>query len=367
MDFCHTELDVNVLNELAWLFRTNVRGDSTPGFPLNTKFATNAQARDVDFDLIVWAAFERLQLLSVLPSQKTARENVAAGLSDPISIFIKGEPHSKEKVEAKRFRLIHGMSLLDQLVERFLFHRYQNFCIAHYANLPFKSGWGDTEQDWQRFAWLFDGMTKPVSTDVSAWDFCVNEDQHDFITEFRLAAIKFAPLFERIVRNFMQVHKTHMMIFTGGHVYEQQFKGLWNSGRYATASANSECRSFLAFEVANGFDGKAVERPLAVTMGDDCVEDTSQPTDQLVAAYRERGFNLKVSGELEFCSHVLTPNGVHFQNFNKTIFRLACDPSLEHYNQLKSLFRTKEQIDLYSQLLPLVQQLNAVEEEEVGK
>lgn len=372
MDFNYTELTSEVMYELGWLLQYEVRGDSTPGFPLNVRYATNEQARNAEFDLIVRAAYDRLRLLDAFRAGGGAAEHVSSGLADPISIFIKGEPHSQAKVDQGRYRLIHGVSLVDQLIERFLFHRYQNFCISRYADIPFKAGWGDTDADWQRFGDLFAEMAKPVSTDVSAWDFCFNECQHDMITEFRCMAINYSPSFERIVRNFMEIHKSHVLIFSGGYAYEQQFKGLWNSGRYATAPANSEARSFLAFEVAKEFELKCqthdtlsyVSRPLAVTMGDDCVEDTSQPVASLVEAYRRRGFDLKVADRLEFCSHELTPEGVVFQNFDKAVFRLACDPSLEHYHQLRPLFRVKAQIDAFDQLLPLVQQLNALEEEE---
>jgi len=85
-------------------------------------YSSNGQFIDLAFEDIVELVSERIRLLRALGpeviSKLSPQERVELKLCDPVRFFVKNEPHSAEKVERKRFRLISSVSLIDSLTQR---------------------------------------------------------------------------------------------------------------------------------------------------------------------------------------------------------------------------------------------------------
>jgi hypothetical protein len=216
-----------------------------------------------------------------------------------------------------------------------------------------KPGWGDTDDDWNDFDEHMEEMEDRKATDCTGWDTMNSKKQHLTCMEFRARVIDYSPTMESTMRKYMRSKLRNVIVLSDGSMYVQIAKGLWFSGRYLTGAGNSENRGILALEASMALQ-KCWPKWLPITMGDDCVESNKAAMDDFIQWYRAQGFLMKASDKKEFCSHEITNDGIVFQRVGKTVFRLACDPTPEHLNQVKMLFRTREQRDLIDQLAVLI-------------
>lgn len=109
---------------------------------------------------------------------------MALGLCDPVSCFIKDEPHPSRKAVDGHWRIVNALSLVDQLVERFLFSDLLHCVHAGYPNLPTMSGVGFTDEQsaelCEHYLSLVDRAPPnfvPFSEDVSGWDRTFSEQR----------------------------------------------------------------------------------------------------------------------------------------------------------------------------------------------
>lgn len=88
---------------------------------------------------------------------------------DDINLFIKQEPHKKSKAASKRWRLISGVGLVDNIVDRFLFGGMLEKVdqLAKRMKIPILAGWVPWGGGYRALA---NTIQKPQSCDKSAWD-----------------------------------------------------------------------------------------------------------------------------------------------------------------------------------------------------
>lgn len=103
-----------------------VAGDRTPGYPLNLRFGSNAQALEHEKTSIVLCAVARLHMWldPDIPFEEMVDSGlplIFTGLHSPYAVFIKDEPHPLRKVVLERYRCISPGDLVDLLVETVLF------------------------------------------------------------------------------------------------------------------------------------------------------------------------------------------------------------------------------------------------------
>lgn len=192
-------------------------------------------------------------------------------------------------------------------------------------------------------------MQNCVPTDCTGYDLSKNAKQHHVVMEFRQRAIKFSAILLKLHRNYSLLHIKGVIGLSNGACYATLVEGLWFSGKYETAAGNSEDRGYLAFTCKEQLAPDYLAL-LMMVMGDDCDEDNPASKEELIQWYRNEGFRMKVSEGKEFCSHLITSDGVECLRFDKTVFKLACDPTPEHYDQVRALFRTQKQIAQIEQL-----------------
>jgi len=316
---------------------------SSPGFPFFFQHSNNAQVlKNVPMRNLINIVQTRLQLLADANVEgMDAITAVGKGLVDPVRLFVKQEPHSDKKRKAKRWRLIHSVSLIDQIVERIMFSDWQNFCIRNHHDLPMQSGIGDTDYEWEVLTRFIMRMENPVDSDAKGWDFSVDGEDYEWLLAFRDFAIHFVdPRMRLAMINYIRLRKKAIFVLSNGVMLEQEFDGIFNSGCYMTSSGNSEMRAGMAYQLSG--------RPPR-TMGDDCVEDSPKSVEEMTRWYLERGKVMEmheVQDTYEFCSHRVefSSGEVEYLNLGKTLFRFVNNPSAENYCQLRMLVRTPKNI-----------------------
>jgi hypothetical protein len=169
------------------LFTAIIKSDSSPGLPYANVKSRNDQLlateyRDTIKLLVVSRMCKLSQTMHTLDDLLHGRvdamddpvQTVKQSLADPVRIFVKNEPHTLAKLEAKKYRLISSVSLVDQVVERLLHSEINNTEIDNWDAIPSMPGIGLTSDfDFQKIAEIIKKIQTPLQTDVSGWDWSV--------------------------------------------------------------------------------------------------------------------------------------------------------------------------------------------------
>nr|UTH80079.1 P1-P2 fusion protein [Barley virus G] len=272
-------------------------------------------------------AFDRLHKMSEAKfEQMTAEQLVQAGLCDPIRLFVKGEPHKQSKLDEGRYRLIMSVSLLDQLVARVLFQNQNKREIALWRAIPSKPGFGlSTDDQTREFVQnlavqcgvntdqlLQDWQNHTVPTDCSGFDWSVAEWmlQDDMEVRNRLT-LNNTDLTRRLRACWLKCISNSVLCLSDGTLLAQRVAGVQKSGSYNTSSSNSRIRVMAAYHCGATW---------AMAMGDDALESVDTNLD----VYKNLGFKVEVSKQLEFCSHVFEKEDLARPvNANKMIYKLV--------------------------------------------
>ncbi|GGX38781.1 hypothetical protein GCM10010297_68780 [Streptomyces malachitofuscus] len=270
--------------------------------------------------------FDRLQKMSEASFESmTAEELVQAGLCDPIRLFVKGEPHKQAKLDEGRYRLIMSVSLVDQLVARVLFQAQNKREIALWRAIPSKPGFGlSTDGQTQEFLNLLANQMSTtaedvvarwreylVPTDCSGFDWSVADWMlHDEMEVRNRLTMQNNALTRRLRACWLRCISNSVLCLSDGTLLAQRVAGVQKSGSYNTSSSNSRIRVMGAYHCGASW---------AMAMGDDALE--SVDTD--LSVYKQLGFKVEVSGELEFCSHIfLSPTLAIPVNRAKMLYKL---------------------------------------------
>lgn len=298
---------------------------------------TNAGVLETDLESVERAVLERLVYRARCSDyeEMLAEDLVREGLCDPVRLFIKDEPHAESKVKSGKFRLISGVSLVDQLVERLLCSRQNNAEIADWQSCPSKPGISLADEGLLAMAdWFRDVLRRGdlQESDISGWDWSVQrwEMDADALCRTLLAGSSESDLFGHLQKQNAVLCSRSVFVVPGGSMIAQRDDGVQLSGRYCTSSSNSRMR-ILATLVARLLSGHALRGPIDVAaMGDDCVE---KHFEGVSSALDSLGHTVKMSvirrdlREVSFCSHKWMDNGLAApETVGKTVFRYLSHP-----------------------------------------
>lgn len=226
-------------------------------------------------------------------------------------IFVKGELHTREKIQEGRQRLIFSSPLHMTILERMWFQQQNEAEIASAnsgSTIPSRPGTPFTREGalaLKKVLETFGGDL--VSTDQSGWDTRVTGWLMDSDIDRRFECIEGEAAergrWLRGARNLNMIVKYKTIVFSDGHVLFQLLPGWWPSGSYRTSSTNSANRVTIR-KLATG-------DCCAITMGDDAVEKW---LEDLYERYASWGFKLKghtdvTPEDFEFCSKIFR-NGI---------------------------------------------------------
>jgi hypothetical protein len=223
------------------------------------------------------------------------------GFVDPVRVFIKNEPHSLKKLSSNCERLIGGVSVVDQIIDRFLLSWQNELEIDLYESIPSKAGMGLHDDGIATIHSIVkkaeeDGF-ELCEFDVSNWDWTVQPYEFDFDCRLRLElySASSGDWLTKVMTNRFHCIKNSVYVTSSGYLLAQTVPGIMKSGLYPTASSNSHINYFNLWQAGSGW---------AIVMGDDGL---SQFVEGIQQVYEKSGKTFKLckkvkSSDFNFCS-----------------------------------------------------------------
>lgn len=182
------------------------------------------------------AYLERIEELKKVPS------------ADPINLFVKPEPHKISKRDSGAWRLIFGVSVVDQLVAHSLFHGVLKNQSETWGLQPNMIGWNPIRGG---ASWLYRALQADrcvvQSTDKSSWDWTL---QPHVVRIVRKVIADWFPMQSMEVLSIVDNHVLSMLgpkrlQNSGGLELETQVTGVMPSGWLMTIVINGVCQYVL--------------------------------------------------------------------------------------------------------------------------
>lgn len=352
-----------------------VKPDASPGFPgMLISKENQGLIGSYGCENLASIAAERLLLLGEISFAQMAKlsayDLVKLGLTDPIRVFIKNEPHSSSKLAAGRLRIINSVSIIDQLVERQLSSLQNKLEISNYDLVPSMPGMGNHPGEGGAYhtQTLIGQVEDKAGTDAEAYDWTNTHKTLMVDARFRADSQGLDPWENPFTKRQLAL-STSLMVLDDGGVYSQVLRGVQKSGSFNTSAGNCRSRT-VARAVA------FPDKPLVVdgkwqvrVMGDDCVESlTGLTRELLVAKYGEQNLRIKevsqeeVEGFVEFCGLEFSGKGIHNPRSLKTVvkFLLSWPQGLawgDRFSDFQdALYFCPKECSYYSDLLLLVKE-----------
>lgn len=325
--------------------------DASPGLPYHEWAATKKEfcTDTLMWNCVVGLARQRLTLMCSLNPVDVASMSIVEknALQDTVRLFVKNEIHPAEKLEKERYRLIASVSIVDQIVEIFLYGKLNKWGMSSWRVSPFKPGMGAADADHSVISAEMRAMNEPVSIDSSAHDFNVPG-------QIQLAYPAFCFLFDRNeflfrLRVILELLRGDPLFCTGA-LRPGAYGGAWALTRFGiTLSGRSETSRINTFEqcvmMKLALWPKLGNRVFAA--GDDGVLDKAGvETSHIEEKFKSFGVLLKGvvpasesfadGGGIDFCSHRYDPSSEGFRRMNigKSLANiLSQDPEKQDWDQ----------------------------------
>nr|QQP18697.1 RNA-dependent RNA polymerase [Soybean thrips sobemo-like virus 1] len=247
---------------------------------------------------------EREQMVWQFVSQRI-REYKEGPIYAQFGTFIKHEEHSDKKLDEGRFRLIAVPSVIDSLVHRMLFPYIYDRATLNRKLTSMQIGWTFRYGGIQELRGKFQ---KPLSFDMSSWDFTVQEWLWAAGIKHLLGYGLADPGWQRVARHALWSAAAGEFHLPSGTVVRANGFAYLKSGLYFTLYLNS-IMSEIYHEVAlraAGHPGDATK----IIMGDDTVVETSDMPPALIDKYVD---NLgKYGAKVKQVDHALVFCGFNF-------------------------------------------------------
>lgn len=210
--------------------------------------------------------------------------------ADPIFLFVKPEPHKKSKVEKRSWRLISGVGITDNIIDRILYGDWLDCMIRKWIEIPSKAGWAPQRGGFNWISKAFRGV-EPMCIDKSSWDWTV-QGWHVDVLQQLIPRMIFGTTeeWQRVFDNRIKA-----MFYPGvprfkttcGCEFVQLVKGILKSGGLGTIGFNS----ILQFADHLAIGGS--EKSIFFSLGDDTAQESEQRNDIYLEALKETGALVK--------------------------------------------------------------------------
>lgn len=301
-----------------------ISSTGSPGYPFNRKCQSNGEyikKNEQDFICLVMARVFCLANVSYEETMSmTPMELVENNLQDYLRVKTKSELHSKSKVDAKRWRIIFMLSIVDNTIERLIWHDHTKHCIQNWKVIPAKPGMGFKNDDVAAVIQSIKQQQKTlqlVDNDLKMFDISI-------IKEFMMLGIKISAKlcgyddnnagYQIALKRGLIACKA-VIVTSNGSLWSQSLagEGINKSGRFITSYIASLLRIiaqiYMSYRQAQLDRVDLVQyitlKTAAMVAGDDCVE--SKHKDSIQSA-KEIGLHIKaehkVDKQFEFCSSI---------------------------------------------------------------
>lgn len=300
--------DGHILRVCAWIEKNS--GDKSPGAIFLRQGCTSNKSVFEKYGLPAVARMSRDRMEQLILSSTVESRQ----LSDPLRLFIKNEPHKRAKIDEGRWRIICGVSLIDQIIDRVLYAHIERAAIREYENIPSKAG----------ISWQYGGSdvfirSYPDNIVYSSFDCRQFDITHagwmfDDIRELNeRLTLNPTPTWKQLSLNREQAVMYGSFSFSDGVVCEKILPGWEPSGRYTTLDANGK----LVVYIRVLYDikcGEPTDPQEICSMGDDTVQTVPRGASDVVDYYASCGIQLTIESE---------PGPFSAQNFCSKSFRLV--------------------------------------------
>ncbi len=333
-----------------------IKSDANPGVPLVDFAKTNGNVIEDFRELLIELCCARLRLWRDTPHSYvlglSPQQMIELGLADAVRLFVKNEPHSREKLEQGRFRLISSMSLINQVCERFLYTELNDREVDHWDVCPSAIGIGFTNDMnfdvWRRLY----AVPRKMQNDVSGWDFNVYSWKAMDATEVNIQLVRASEMRANMMRNATWAIMNKVFALSDGRLLMTDGPGIMTSGSFITGQLNSKMRQLAKVHAALRNFPDLERAPFGTACGDDCIEQLvpGESLEQRVAAYTWLGFRLtdvaEVDKSFEFCSHFYLGGSIApLTTWPRCFYRLICNqPALDLMAQFK--FELRHNLEL---------------------
>lgn len=206
---------------------------SSPGWPYMTTATTIGQW--LQWDEIEGPSQQRVQIL-----WHDVQLVMSGQYNHLFRVFVKDEPHKREKILKKRWRLIVASSLPVQMVWRMLFSGQNAWLNEHPYQTPSAHGLEYAHGGWRRFLAAVKSKNLNHSRDISGWDINAPGWALRFVRNLRIRLAKQGDGWTRVTKMvYSDAFKHAKLLFSDGTVVQQEFSGFMKSGLYNTISDNS--------------------------------------------------------------------------------------------------------------------------------
>lgn len=253
-----------VISEIDW--------DSTPGIPLNKLGSNNGQ-------IFGWngVTVDDQRCRYIYACVKSRYEQLLKQPAlDPIQLFIKPEPHKAKKRDLKAWRLIHSVSLIDNMVCRIMLGPLLEAMIDGYQDIPNKAGWTPSSGGYRFLHAKMPG--RKVMADKSQWDFTLQPwivriyaQLLDRLTEHLEDENGFTTCWRTVVGHHLSRLFFDCQFAVGRYRIRQTTMGIMKSGWYGTIAFNSIAQ--VALHLLASFRSQTNwRRTMPFVLGDDTVQ-----------------------------------------------------------------------------------------------
>lgn len=214
---------------------------ASPGYPLMFDYPDNRTLfkRDVKGNLdpsrveMVW---------------QMVRKQLSERSADPIRLFVKPEPHTRRKIDQKRWRLISSVSLIDQIIDQMLFGEMNDSWVSSWFTSPLKVGWVPYMGGWKLFP-----KGKNLAIDKSSWDWTVQLWLIELELNIRAQLVRYGPhrdyWVELATWRYRKLYVENRFVTSGGIILKQLKPGIQKSGCVNTLMTNSLMQYILHLRV----------------------------------------------------------------------------------------------------------------------
>jgi len=336
-------------NERAEVSRQMIReafakmnGTAVPGTPYAFTYPRKSDWIEKDLECLVDMVLIRLCLLENSSSSTVeALYNttlIDLGYQDPVSVFVKDEPHTIEKIKQGRYRLIANCTLVEEAIKRLLFAEQneadKNDC---YNECGSAGGWDWTtdEAAARCFECIRPWLPNAATSDVSAWDWSFKEWM--FMAELeirrRLNGASTKSSWYKISYNVYKSFCRSVYVLTDGSAYTLEHPGVQKSGDYNTTTTNGRIRNLMAVLVGSDKSKSA---------GDDNISTWVEDAVHKYAKYgiRVTDYERVKDGKVKFCSATFTESKAIPDSAMKSLYKLLwSQPSYMLLDTFRNEFR----------------------------
>lgn len=233
---------------------------------------------------------------------------IAPREADPILVFVKPEPHSKQKIKEGRLRLIAAVGLIDTMVDRICFGWLARKVLATVGKTPALIGWSPYSGG-HRFISFRYGGEPAMCLDRSSWDWTVQGWLLDVLKDvIKLLAMQAPPWWREWLDTRWEVlFKDALFGFRDGTRVRQPGWGVMKSGCYLTLVLNSMSQVVIHLIACRRL-GIDPEMKHFLCMGDDTIQKVVLRMLEYIECLEQLGAVVKppyVSTKYEFCGHLV--------------------------------------------------------------